>query len=622
MGDIDASRLPQRDHGEGSSAPLAGPPQPPAGSRAGSRRDIAVLWCVNAVDGLGSQASGLVFPLLLLDLGHGPGTAGVFATSAALAGVLLGPLVAVPADRGHRRHLMTGAAVLAAVAMAGLAVSCLRHPPLGILLGLAFTERLCATVYETAARGALRLLAAPDELPRAVAGVQAGDQTALVLGPALGGVLFTVSRVLPFAVDAVSYAAAALGVRAMRTPLDSPPVHANPTRIAATSTRIAAAATKRRASDAKKRTSDAMKPTAAPKKRTAGPSAVASEPSTVASGPRTVSGGPAAVVNDPSTRTVESSPVVAEPSTPAVEPNPLAAEPGTLAVEASTPEDEASTPEVEASTPADEAAAPAGGPETRMPPVPETSAAAAPSTSVPSPDPSSRPLGSGPRTPLQDAADFSGVLRAGLVAVVRSPVLRLVLLWSSVASGVLALLFYTAVFVLGTTAGGTATGTVLAASGAAGLVGSLVAARVVRRFGARRSLTAATWLLLVPCAALSAADGPWLWGLCFCALCLVLPVVTVVLGGAAVLAVPEDLQSRTGAVLGSATAVTAAVAPALAAALVTWGGARAPALVCAAVLVLLAVHTQRTAGDVLRPAPAGEGHEHVRPAGASLGSRT
>ncbi|MEU9991011.1 MFS transporter [Streptomyces sp. NPDC048045] len=615
MGDIDASRLPQRDQGEGSSAPLAGPPQPPAGARAGSRRDIAVLWCVNAVDGLGSQASGLVFPLLLLDLGHGPGTAGVFASSAALAGVLLGPLVAVPADRGHRRHLMTGAAMLAAVAMAGLAVSCLRHPSLGILLGLAFTERLCATVYETAARGALRLLAAPDELPRAVAGVQAGDQTALVLGPALGGILFTVSRVLPFAVDAVSYAAAALGVRAMRTPLDSPPVHANPTR-------IAAAATKRRASDAKKRTSDVMKPTAAPKKCTAGPSAVASEPSTVASGPSTVSGGPAAVVNDPSTRTVESSPLVAEPSTPAVEPNPLAAEPGTPAVEASTPEDEASTPEVEASRPADEAAALAGGPETHMPPVPEASAAAAPSTSVPSPDPSSRPRGSGPRTPPQDAAGSAGVLRAGLVAVVRSPVLRLVLLWSSVASGVLALLFYTAVFVLGTTAGGTATGTVLAASGAAGLVGSLVAAGVVRRFGARRSLTAATWLLLVPCAALSAADGPWLWGLCFCALCLVLPVVTVVLGGAAVLAVPQDLQSRTGAVLGSATAVTAAVAPALAAALVTWGGARAPALVCAAVLVLLAVHTQRTAGDVLRPAPAGEGHEHVRPAGASLGSRT
>ncbi|MFC9283136.1 MFS transporter [Streptomyces collinus] len=435
MGAIDAARSPRRADGE-SPAPAVVPAAAPAGPRAGSRRDLAVLWCVNAVDGLGSQASGLVFPLLLLDLGHGPGTAGVFASAAALTGVLLGPVVAVPADLGHRRRLMTGAATLAAVAMAGLAVACLRHPPLWVLLGLAFTERLCATAYEAAARGALYRVAAPEDLPRAVAGVQAGDQTALVVGPALGGVLFGLSRVLPFAVDAVSYAAAALGVRAVCTPLDTP-------------------------------------------------------------------------------------------------------------------------------------AAPEAG------------------------------LRGGRRR-------SSGSLRAGFAAVLHSPVLRLVLLWSSVASGALTLLFYTAVFVLGPAAGGTATGGVLAASGAAGLAGSLAAAPVVRRLGARRSLTAATWLLIPPGAALSWAGGPWLWGLCFSALCLVLPVVTVVLGGAAVLAVPEDLQSRTGAVLGSATAVTAAVAPAAAAALVTWGGPRVPALFCAAALFLLALHTQRTAPSALRPAaPAG-----------------
>ncbi|MET8586198.1 MFS transporter [Streptomyces collinus] len=459
MGAIDAARSPRRADGE-SAAPAAVPAAAPGGPREGGRRDLAVLWCVNAVDGLGSQASGLVFPLLLLDLGHGPGTAGVFASAAALTGVLLGPVVAVPADLGHRRRLMTGAATLAAVAMAGLAVACLRHPPLWVLLGLAFTERLCATAYEAAARGALYRVAAPEDLPRAVAGVQAGDQTALVVGPALGGVLFGLSRVLPFAVDAVSYAAAALGVRAIRTPLDTP---------------------------------------AAPR-------------------------------------------------------------------------------EVPPASPRGTADAPEAGSRT------------------------------GRRSP-------SGGLRAGFAAVVHSPVLRLVLLWSSVASGVLTLLFYTAVFVLGPEAGGTATGGVLAVSGAAGLAGSLVAAPVVRRLGARRSLTAATWLLLPPGAALSGAGGPWLWGLCFSALCLVLPVVTVVLGGAAVLAVPEDLQSRTGALLGSATAVTAAVAPAAAAALVTWGGPRVPALLCTAALFVLALYTRRTAPTALPAAAAGGAGVRGRAAG-------
>ncbi|WP_229816181.1 MFS transporter [Streptomyces lucensis] len=451
------SGLPRRADGEPPS-PVAVPHMREPAAGAGSRRDTAVLWFVNAVDGLGSQASGLVFPLLLLDLGNGPGTAGVFASAAAVAGVLLGPLVAVPADRGHRRAVMTASAVVAALAMAALAVACLGHPPLWALLGLALTERLCATAYEAAARGSLSRLAAADDMPRAVAGLQAGDQAALVAGPALGGVLFGVSRFLPFAVDAVTYAVAALGARALRGRLDGPAVSARP-----------------------------------------------------AAGARRPSGG----------------------------------------------------------------------------------------------------TGDAPRRV------FTGELRAGLVVVVRSPALRLVLLWSSVASGVLALLFYTAVFVLGDGSGGAVTGGVLAASGAAGLAGSLVAARVVRRLGARRSLVAATWLLLVPCAALSVAGGPWLWALSFSALCAVLPVVTVVLGAAAVLAAPPELQSRAGAVLAAGATMAAALAPACAAALVHWGGGRAAALACGAVLAVLAVHTQRCGAAVLRPPAPGDGRAAGAPAGGS-----
>ncbi|MCS0605369.1 MFS transporter [Streptomyces sp. LP11] len=421
---MEASDVPLRTGGQS-------PPAEPARPEAGSRRDTAVLWCTNALDGLGSQASGLVLPLLLLDLGHGPGTAGGFAGVCALAGVLLGPLVAVPADRGHRRALMTGTAVPAALAMAGLALACLGpgRPPLWLLLGLALVERLCSTAYEAAARGTLSRLASEHDLPRAVAGLQAGDHAALVLGPALGGALFGIARFLPFAADAVTYAVTALGTRAIRTPLDTPE-----------------------------------------------------------------------------------------------------------------------------------------GPPPRA---------------------------------------FTGDLRSGLAVVLRSPVLRLVLCWSSVASGVLGLLFYTAVFVLGGDSGSTVTGGVLAASGGAGLAGSLVAARVVRRLGAHRALTAATWLLLPPCAALAVAEGPWVWALCFSVMCALLPVVTVVLGTAAVLAAPREAQARAGAVLAAGSAVSAAAAPLCAALLVDRGGGRAAALGAGAVLAVLALHTRLRARAVLRPAGSG-----------------
>ncbi|MDX3803372.1 MFS transporter, partial [Streptomyces sp. AK04-3B] len=196
-------------------APSADPPAP-------VHRDLRILWWVNAVDGLGSQASGLVLPLLLLELGHGPGTAGSLAGVAALTGVVLGPLLAIPADRGRRRRLMTGAAALAALATGALALVCLGRPALWVVVSLAMAERLCAVAYEAASRGALVHLAGVEELPRAAAGMQVGDQVSLIAGPALGGALFQLARPVPFLADALTYAAAALGVRALRTPLDSP----------------------------------------------------------------------------------------------------------------------------------------------------------------------------------------------------------------------------------------------------------------------------------------------------------------------------------------------------------------------------------------------------------------
>ncbi|GAB7106955.1 hypothetical protein JCM4814A_52690 [Streptomyces phaeofaciens JCM 4814] len=416
------------------SDPRGRPPAP-------AHRDLRILWWVNAVDGLGSQASGLVLPLLLLELGHSPGTAGSLASAAALTGVVLGPLVAVPADRGRRRRLMTGSAALAALATGVLALTCLGRPALWVVVSLALTERLCAVAYDAASRGALVHLAAVDELPRATAGMQVGDQVSLIVGPALGGALFHLARPLPFLADAVSYAAAALGVRAIRAPLDTP--------------------------------------------------------------------------------------------------------------------------------------APAPGPPSGA---------------------ASRQRGTW--------SDRFGAAKAGVVTVAESPLLRLVLVWTSTAGGALTLLFYTALFRLGADARSAAAGLVLAASGAAGLLGSLVAAPVVRRLGAARLLTLTAWLLPVPCGSLVWANGAIGWGVAFAGLSLLVPLITVVLSSAAIACTPAALQSRAASVLGSVSALAAAGAPALAAVLVTAWDLRTPALLCTALFTALAVYTQLRAPAVLRAGAA------------------
>ncbi|MFE4913564.1 MFS transporter [Streptomyces sp. NPDC056652] len=185
-------------------------------------RDIRLFWCANAADSLGSQASGVVLPLLLLGLGYSPAVVGVVAGVSTATGLVLGPLVAVPADRGARKRVMFWSAVVSALAMGSVAVALAvveGRPSLVHLLTAVLVERTATACYEAAARGTVALISTPGNLPRVVAGLEAGDRGALVAGPALGGMLYQASRALPFVLDAVSYVVTAVCVRAMRSDL-------------------------------------------------------------------------------------------------------------------------------------------------------------------------------------------------------------------------------------------------------------------------------------------------------------------------------------------------------------------------------------------------------------------
>ncbi|MFI6470077.1 MFS transporter [Streptomyces sp. NPDC050516] len=183
-------------------------------------RDVRLFWCASASDALGTQASGVVLPLLLLGLGHSAAVVGLVAGVSTAAGLLLAPLAAVPADRGARKPVMFWSATVSALAMAGVTVAVAAgRPPLALLLGAVLVERFSTAVYEAAAAGTVAMIAPPAECPRVVAGLSAGDQGALILGPALGGALYQAARALPFLADAVSYAVAAGCVRALSSSL-------------------------------------------------------------------------------------------------------------------------------------------------------------------------------------------------------------------------------------------------------------------------------------------------------------------------------------------------------------------------------------------------------------------
>ncbi|MFG2721213.1 MFS transporter [Streptomyces sp. NPDC048416] len=189
-------------------------------ARRPAARDVRLFWWASASDALGSQASGVVLPLLLLGLGHSAAVVGLVAGVSTAAGLLLAPLAAVPADRGARKPVMFWSATVSALAMAGVALAAAAgSPPLTLLLGAVLVERFSTAVYQAAAAGTVAMIAPPADCPRVVAGLSAGDQAALILGPALGGALYQAARALPFLADAVSYAVAAGCVRALRSDL-------------------------------------------------------------------------------------------------------------------------------------------------------------------------------------------------------------------------------------------------------------------------------------------------------------------------------------------------------------------------------------------------------------------
>ncbi|MEV0961538.1 MFS transporter [Streptomyces sp. NPDC049910] len=214
--------------------PRPAPDGTPDGPHDGARRrrpprDIGLLWGANTADALGTQMSGIAFPLLLLGLGHPPATVGLLAGAGVLVTLVCGPVAAVAADRGLRRPVMAGSAVVAAAAMGAVALSVAGgRPPLALLLGALLVERTATACFEAAARGTVALVAAPREVPRVVAGLEAGDRAALLAGPLLGGVLYQLARPLPFAADALSYAVTALCVRSMRSDLRAASTAATP----------------------------------------------------------------------------------------------------------------------------------------------------------------------------------------------------------------------------------------------------------------------------------------------------------------------------------------------------------------------------------------------------------
>jgi MFS family permease len=185
-----------------------------------ANRDYRGWWTANTVSALGTSISNIAFPLLVLYTTGSVARAGAI-TAAHMLGTLATTLWGgALADRVSRKAIMVLGPLVQAVALGTVAVFVAAgHSPLAMLITTALVSGLAAGVTAGANNPALRRIVAKEQLGTATGQEMGRDAAAEFLGAPLGGLLFSISRWIPFVADGVSFLIAALGAAFIRRPL-------------------------------------------------------------------------------------------------------------------------------------------------------------------------------------------------------------------------------------------------------------------------------------------------------------------------------------------------------------------------------------------------------------------
>ncbi|MGC4768849.1 MFS transporter [Micromonospora sp. DT44] len=187
-------------------------------------RDFRLLWSAAVASRFGDALRTPALALLAATLTRDPRIIAAVTVAAQVPPLLFGLLGGVYADRWDRRRTMAGidgvrAAVVAAVAVA----VAFDRAGIGLLLVAAFLLAALGTLFDAASFAMLPALVPPAALPRANGRLQAGSAVAGgFLGAPAAGVLFAAAPALPFALDAVTFAVAAVLVLTLTAPAAVP----------------------------------------------------------------------------------------------------------------------------------------------------------------------------------------------------------------------------------------------------------------------------------------------------------------------------------------------------------------------------------------------------------------
>ena len=188
-------------------------------------RDYMLLWSGQVVSTLGSAASSIIYPLLILALTNSPEAAGIAGALRAIPYLVLSLPVGALIDRWDRKRVMilcdVGRALTAASIPIAMGVGVLT---LWQIYAATLIEGSLFVLFNIAEVAALPRIVPAHQLPQAAAQNEAGFGVANIVGPSFGTMLYQAfGKSVPFIADAVSYVVSVASLLRIRTAFRTAP---------------------------------------------------------------------------------------------------------------------------------------------------------------------------------------------------------------------------------------------------------------------------------------------------------------------------------------------------------------------------------------------------------------
>jgi MFS family permease len=185
-------------------------------------RDYRLLWLGQAASSLGTSCTQFAFPLLIVELTHSIAAAGLAYSLGQLPYVLLSLPAGALVDRWPRKRVMLLCTFCLMMCVASIPlVLFLTGRPLRLFLlyAIAFVMGAISLFDELVELAARAWIVPKSQLITAIAQNELIVGSCSLLGPALGSLFFSISRLLPFVTDVLSSLILLSSLLSIRSPM-------------------------------------------------------------------------------------------------------------------------------------------------------------------------------------------------------------------------------------------------------------------------------------------------------------------------------------------------------------------------------------------------------------------